>query len=291
MFLLLTLFSKLPMITIQKIAQLIGGFLFTTHASARKVTEINLKIAYPELNQQQIEDLAKESLKSQVMSYAEFIKIWGSSTDYAESQITKVHGEEILLNAIKANQGVIAVIPHLGTWELLNVWLNQHASPVIMYKPSPHKNLNRFMLESRQRLNANMVPTDENGVRAIFKHLKKGGLTAILPDHIPKESGGIYSMFYGQDSFSSTLVSKLASKTQCAVIGLTCIRNKDLSGFEIFVSPMSMNILSKNTQISVDHLNQELEFIINTSPENYVWSYKRFRKILNKPNPYKSESL
>lgn len=51
------------------------------------------------------------------------------------------------------------------------------------------------MLEARQRLNATLVPTDETGVRALFKHLKRGGFAAILPDHVPKESGGIYSPF------------------------------------------------------------------------------------------------
>ena len=157
--------------------------------------------------------LTQKSMQSQCMTYAESVKIWGSSTDYALSLITKIQGESIFKDAINAQKGVLVVVPHFGTWELLNAWLNQHSSPVIMYKPNKNEDVDRFMLEARQRLNATLVPTDENGVRAIFKHLKSGGLTVILPDHVPKESGGIYSMFYGQNALSSTLVSKLASKT------------------------------------------------------------------------------
>ncbi len=287
MYLTLKTFSKLPLAAIQSIAIAVGYFLFSIHSSARKTTETNLRIAYPHLNDQQREQLTKNSLKSQCMTYAESIKIWGSSTDYALTLIRKIHDEDIFFNAINARKGVIVVVPHFGTWELLNVWLNQHSSPVIMYKPSKQKDLDRFMLEARQRLKAQLVPTDESGVRAIFKHLKQGGLTVILPDHVPKESGGIYSPFYGQNALSSTLASKLASKTQCAVIGLSCRRTDQLDGFEIFVNQLSQDILSKDIQVSVDSLNKEMEQMIDAAPEQYLWTYKRFRRMKNEVNYYK----
>ena len=143
------------------------------------------------------------------------------------------------------------------------------------------------MLESRQRLNATLVPTDDTGVRALFKHLKQGGFTAILPDHIPKESGGIYSDFYGQKAFSSTLLSKLAAKTQCSVVGLTCVRRPDFSGFDLHFTALSQDINSKDLQLSVDTLNKEMERMINIAPEQYLWGYKRFRKLEGGRNLYK----
>ncbi|MBP5992316.1 MAG: lysophospholipid acyltransferase family protein [Acinetobacter sp.] len=282
MYLSLKMISKLPMAAIQSFARATGSLLFKTNSSLRKTTEKNLSLAYPELTADERDILTQKSMQSQCMTYAESIKIWGSSTDYALSLISKIHGENIFLDAIKTQKGVIVVVPHFGTWELLNVWLNQHSSPVIMYKPNKNEDVDRFMLEARQRLNATLVPTDENGVRAIFKHLKSGGLTVILPDHVPKESGGIYSMFYGQNALSSTLVSKLASKTQCAVIGLSCLRCDDIDGFEIYVSKLSDDILSKDLQLSVDTLNIELEQMIDTNPKQYIWGYKRFRKLLIK---------
>ena len=156
---------------------------------------------------------------------------------------------------------------------------------MIMYKPHKNKAIDRFILEARQRANATLVATDENGVRAIFKHLKQGGLTVILPDHLPKETGGVYSEFFGQKTLSTTLVSKLASKTQCNVIGLSCIRD-EISGFNLHCVPLSDDILSKDLQTSVDSLNQNLENMINVAPEQYIWSYKRFRKCYGNINVY-----
>ena len=169
----------------------------------------------------------------------------------------------------------------------MNAWVNQHTNPVIMYKPSKNKDLDRFMLKSRQQLNATLVPTDDSGVLALFKHLKQGGFSAILPDHIPKASGGIYSPFFGLNAFSSTLLSKLAAKTQCSVVGLTCIRRQDLSGFDLHFTELSADINSKDLQLSVDTLNKEIERMIDVAPEQYLWAYKRFRKLEGGKNLYK----
>src|SRR5690606_35063181 len=196
MYTLLKNFSKLPLRFIQNLAQLAGSLLYISHSSARRVTEINLASAYPELSESERADLTKRSLKSQCMTYAESVKIWGSSPEYAMSLIQDMHGEDIFLQSLQYIQFYFSVYTHFGKYELLNVWVNQHTSPVIMYKPSKNQDIDRFMLEARQRLNATLVPTDDSGVRALFKHLKQGGFSAILPDHVPKESGGIYSLFY-----------------------------------------------------------------------------------------------
>ena len=287
MYSLLKKFSRLPLRVIQTLASAIGTLLFISNSSAKRTTELNIKAVYPQLDDQQQKQLIKASLKSQSMTYAESIKVWGSTPEFALAQIKEVHHPEIFLNALKNPNGTLGVVPHFGTWELMNAWVNQHTNPVIMYKPSKNKDLDRFMLESRQQLKATLVPTDDSGVRALFKHLKQGGFSAILPDHIPKASGGIYSPFFGLNAFSSTLLSKLAAKTQCSVVGLTCIRRPDLSGFDLHFTELSQDILSKDLQLSVDTLNKEMERMIDVAPEQYLWAYKRFRKLEGGKNLYK----
>lgn len=287
MYNLLKYFSRLPLAMLQTLARGLGSVLFSTHSSARRTTELNIKAAFPQLNDQQKTALIKSSLKSQCMTYVESIKIWGSSPDFALAQIKEVHNAEIFLEALKNPNGTLGVVPHFGTWEIMNAWVNQYTNPVILYKPSKNKELDRFMLESREQLKATLVPTDDSGVRALFKHLKQGGFSAILPDHIPKESSGIYSAFYGQKAFSSTLLSKLSAKTQCSVVGLTCIRRADFSGFDLHFTELSKDINSKDLQLSVDTLNQEMERMINLAPEQYLWGYKRFRKLEGGRNLYK----
>ena len=285
MYLLFKIVALLPLSLLQLIASWIAILLNSYNSSMKRITRINLQLVYPNLSTQQQEIFIKNSLKSQCMTYVESIKCWGMPPEYNLALLKNIYDEQYFTEALANKKGVIVVIAHFGCWELLNAWLNLYSSPMIMYKPNKNKGIDRFMLEARQRLNATLVPTDENGVRSIFKHLKQGGLTVILPDHLPKESGAIYSPFFGKKTLSTTLVSKLASKTQCNVIGLSCIRD-EVSGFNVHCSRLSDDILSKDLQTSVDSLNQDLEAMITIAPEQYLWSYKRFRKVEGQENIY-----
>ena len=288
MYILLKMIALLPLSFLQLIASFVSLILSSFNSSMKRVTSINLKIAYPELSAEDHADLVKKSIQSQCLTYVEFIKCWGMSPEYSLSLLKDVQGEHFFTDALANQKGVIVVVPHLGSWELLNAWINVYAAPVIMYKPNKVKGANRYVLEAREKFNATLVPTDETGIRAIFKHLKQGGLTVILPDHVPKPSGGIFSNFYGQHALSSTLVSKLASKTQCNVIGLSCIRDTHNSQhFSVICHPLSEDILSKDLQLSVDTLNAEIQKMIDIAPEQYIWSYKRFRKTSDDINIYR----
>lgn len=288
MYILLKMIALLPLSFLQLIASFVSLILSSFNSSMKRVTSINLKIAYPELSAEDHADLVKKSIRSQCLTYVEFIKCWGMSPEYSLSLLKDVQGEHFFTDALANQKGVIVVVPHLGSWELLNAWLNVYAAPVIMYKPNKVKGANRYVLEAREKFNATLVPTDETGIRAIFKHLKQGGLTVILPDHVPKPSGGIFSNFYGQHALSSTLVSKLASKTQCNVISLSCIRDTHNSQhFSVICHPLSEDILSKDLQLSVDTLNAEIQKMIDIAPEQYIWSYKRFRKTSDDINIYR----
>lgn len=279
--------ALLPLRILQAVALFAAYVLYAFNSSVKRITTINIRLAYPELTQDAQQQLVKKSMQSQFLTYVEFIKCWGMPPSYSLSLLKNIYGEQILTEALANKKGVIVVVPHFGCWELLNAWLNLYTEPMIMYKPNKNKGINRYLLEAREKFNATLVPTDETGIRAIFKHLKQGGLTVILPDHLPKASGGIYSKFFGQNTLTVTLVSKLAAKTQCNVIGLSCIRNDDLSNFDLHCTSLSDDILSKDLQLSVDTLNIAMQDIINQAPEQYIWSYKRFRHCLGDINIYR----
>lgn len=166
--------------------------------------------------------------------------------------------------------------------------------PGLMYLPirsscinqRKEEGFNRYMPEARQKFNATPVPTDDTGVRAIFKHLKQGGVTVILPDHIPKASEAFTLTFMVNVFCPQLLCPNLPGKTQCHVTGLSCLRNTDRSEFTVHCRPLSDEILSKDLQLSVDTLNAEMQQMIDVAPEQYIRGYKRFRNIEGKENIY-----
>jgi KDO2-lipid IV(A) lauroyltransferase len=166
----------------------------------------------------------------------------------------------------------------LGTWEMMNAWIHQYGIPTIMYKPMKNEDFNAFALQARQRLNATLVATDANGVKTLFKNLKQGGFSIILPDHVPQPSGGVVVPFFGIPCLTSTLASKMAQKTQCRLVGLSCFRSADGEGFEVYCDDLNdPQPCDADLDVATAALNKAVEAMINRFPAEYMWGYKRFR--------------
>ena len=129
MYFLFKVVSLLPLCVLQWIASCIALLLNSYNSSMKRITEINLQLAYPHLTVQQHQALTKSSLKSQCMTYIESIKCWGMSPEYNLALLKNIYGEQYFTEALANKKGVIVVIAHFGCWELLNAWLNQYASP------------------------------------------------------------------------------------------------------------------------------------------------------------------
>lgn len=276
-----------PLPLLRMVARIGASFARMNHASIYRSICKNLVIVRPTLSDDQRAHLAEQALANQLISSVDSLKCWAMPPSWSIGQIKSVHGLKILQQGLNNPNGMLAIVPHIGTWEMMNAWLNQFGKPVIMYKPVKSKIMNEFILEGRQRLNATLVPTDSTGVKAIFKTLKQGGFSIILPDHVPDVSGGVIAPFFGIPTLTSTLASKLAQKTGCALVGLSCIRRDDGDGFEVFCYDLNDAALyNKDIEVATTALNHAMQGMIEAHFTHYMWGYRRFKFTPFGDNPY-----
>ena len=235
---------------------------------------LNLKIALPELSDGQRDVIAKQAARNELTTYFEFFSIWGSSNQKNIERVQKVHGEHLLHQALAAQKGLVLIVPHFGTWEIMNSYVAQFTEMTIMYKPVKDPGADLFVREARSREGAHLVPTDESGVRQIFKALKQGGTTVILPDHTPKQ-GGEMIPYFGFPLASSNLSAKLIQKTKAKALLLYAIRNDD--GFDMYIEEMSESIYQGTANDGTFVIHQAIEDLVHRYPEHYHWTYKRFK--------------
>lgn len=190
------IFKFVPLSVLQILARFAAWIIIKIPSlSIMRTVSTNMAMIAPKLSTAQKQALTKEIIYHQCLTSIESIKSWAMSPEWSISQIRDVHNKEILLEGLANPNGMLAIVPHLGTWEMMNAWLNQFGSPTIMYKPVKGSLTDDFVLQGRSRLNATLVPTDGSGVKAIFKTLKQGGFSIILPDHVPDPSGGVVVPF------------------------------------------------------------------------------------------------
>jgi Kdo2-lipid IVA lauroyltransferase/acyltransferase len=273
---LLKFISRQPIQFSRFIARMLAGLVNILKVSKTSETiRLNLKIALPELDQQQREKITQDAIRNELSAYFEFFSIWGSENQQNLDRIAHIEGEELIHTALAEGKGLVLIVPHFGTWEIMNAYMAQFTQMTIMYKPVKNEAANQFVRLARSRENANLVPTDESGVRQIFKALKQGGTTVILPDHTP-HTGHDLVPYFGLPLVSSNLSAKLIQKTKAKALLLFAMRNDD-GLFNMHVEAIDDAIYQGNANDGTAVIHQSIEDLIRRYPTHYHWSYKRFK--------------
>lgn len=266
--------------TCHRLGSLIGLISLMIPNRNRFVTEKNIELCFPSMTAKQQHQLTRNSLIEMGKTFTEAGPMWKWRKEKLFNLIKAVHGEELIHKALNNKRGVILAMPHLGNWELLSLYSSANYSSTSMYQKPKLKQLDAIIKHGRERLGATLVPADNVGVRAMLKSLKNKGVVCILPDQEPNTGTGIFAPFFGQQAYSMTLVSRLAKKTQASVIIAFAKRLSSGEGYEIIFTDlpeMKDKLNAETLDESVVYLNNELEKIIKDVPEQYQWSYKRFR--------------
>lgn len=273
---LLNFFSRRPIRFSRFFARILASVINTFRlGKTANVVRLNVEICMSSLSQDQKNQIVRAAIRNELQSYMEFFSIWGSSNSQNIARIRQVHGAEYFHQAITAQKGVVLLAPHFGTWEIMNAWFAQYTSMTIMYKPIKNPEADHFVRLARSREQATLVPTDETGVKQIFKALKKGGTTVILPDHTPKH-GIEMIQYFGLPLASSNLSSKLIQKTKAAAFLVFAIRN-ETEDFDMFIEPIDSAIYEVSATEGTLIIHKAIEGLLARYPEHGHWSYKRFK--------------
>lgn len=273
----ISILANFSLKTSHLIGSLIGYIVYLTPNKLKYSTETNIRLCFPRLTAQEQKQLVRQSLIETGKTLTEASQIWQWDKNRLYNMITRVHGEDIIEKALAKNNGVIIAFPHLGTWELLSLYCSSKYPMTTLYRKPRMQQLDSIVKKGRESQGAKLVPTDHHGVRAMFKALQHNEIIGILPDQEPGSGNGVFAPFFGIPAYSMTLVSRLARKTNAEVIVGYAKRLPDSTGFEIFFTPAPAGIHSASLEDSVTYLNTGIEKCILETPEQYQWSYKRFR--------------
>jgi KDO2-lipid IV(A) lauroyltransferase len=146
-----------------------------------------------------------------------------------------------------------------------------------MYRPPRQKSFDKIVREARQRTGLRVVPTDTAGIRTLYQTLKDGHVVGILPDQDPRDSRSPFTPFFNVQTNTVTLVSRLAAKTHATVFFTFGERLPRGKGFRLHILPAAPEVSDPDPVRAATALNAGVEYCVRMAPEQYQWSYKRFR--------------
>lgn len=214
----------------------------------------------------------------------ELAPVWMRPFDKVLALVKGTQGWEHIDTALAAGRGVIIIAPHLGCFELINLYYASRQPFTAMYKPPRRPELEAIMLAGRQRGFAKLVPTDMSGVRALLGALKRGEGIGILPDQVASAGDGVWAPFFGRQAYTPTLAASLQRKTNAAAFFVVAERLSWGRGYVLHVVPVEGSFPEDKTAAAV-LINSSVEDFVRRFPAQYLWSYNRYKQPGSAPPP------
>jgi KDO2-lipid IV(A) lauroyltransferase len=270
------LFTRLPWSWLRAFANGLSWLWIRLNARESRVTRRNLELAYPELSDAERAVLHRNVLRSTALQAIETLRLWTQPRDRNLARLTERHGEALYDAALAAGKGVIVAAPHYGNWELLNQWLASRGPIAIVYKAPDEEVGDAFLQLVRGGDNVQQVRAEGPAVRQLFKVLKDGGATGILPDQQPKAGDGVFAPFFGVEALTMTLVNRLAERTGATVLYGWCERIGPGMEFALHIEATPPGVADPDPRTAASVLNAGIERIARRDPAQYQWTYKRY---------------
>ena len=226
----------------------------------------------------------RRHFQSLIYSLFETSLVWFDQRGRLE-KLTRVEGLEHLAAGLAAGRGVLLLGAHFTTNEIAAGALPQtgHAFDV-MYKRSANELLNQLALRGRLRRGGRLIPSEK--FVEMLKVLKRGGIVLYAPDQHFDGDGCVVAPLFGVPALSNPGTTFVARATGCAVLPFFPERLADGSGYVMRILAPVAGFPSRDGQADVVTYHRLIEDAVRAAPEQYLWSYKRFRGRAGDPNPY-----
>ena len=282
----------LPLGVAQSLGRLLGESLWRRRTRSREVARVNLRLTHPHLTEAQQADMLHSTLLHNGMVATEIGGLWGSSQARRLSMVKEVHNEQLLTEALADERGLLLLAPHIGNWEIVNYFLSERCPMTVMFKPAKNPVFDGWMRAQREATGSVLVPTTPAGVKALFRTLQKGGVAGFLPDQEPEQRSGVTVPFMNWPTLTPRMPFELLQRTKARALMVFSVRLPNAEGFAIHFLEPDEGIYSSDATESVAALNRSVEAVVATAPEQYQWTYKRFkRQPEGMPNPYKEAGV
>lgn len=191
--------------------------------------------------------------------------------------ITTSPDEAVVEAARQEGRGILYLTPHLGSFEITARYIAQSTPITVMYRPPRWRPLEPVMTAARNLPNLKAVPANMKGVREFVRALKNGEAVGMLPDQVPRGGEGIWTPFFERPAYTMTLAARLALQLNAIVILTAGERLPQGQGWRVHYERLSEPLPADLDTLTLT-INQAMEALIRRFPEQYLWSYSRYKR-------------
>ncbi|MDH4163535.1 MAG: lysophospholipid acyltransferase family protein [Nitrospirota bacterium] len=266
--------SLLPMPAIWLLGSGLGSLVGMFPSKLKKIAAINIRICFPERTDAERASLLRRHFRVLGVSILSYGLGWWSSAERLR-KLVHFRDRHHYDQAVASGRNIILFSPHFLALDISGITLSSERPMVSMYR-APRNGLLDAMLRKRGRFGALVFERKDN-LKALIRLIREGKPFYYLPDQDPGGADAVFVPFFGMPAATVTAFSRIAVMTNALVI--PCY-NRILPwgrGFEVrFEAPLA-GYPSDDPVQDARRMNESIEKVIRQYPDQYLWSYRRFK--------------
>lgn len=248
----------------------------------------NLQLCFPELTGHERERRRRRYYRQFGQALLDFGMAWCGSARQLRRR-ARIRGREHVDKARADGRPVILLAPHCIGLEVGWARLNLEWPMICMYRRPKDTLMQQALLHFRSRFGGFAIERYA-GLKPLVRHLQAGRLFYYLPDQDPDrpDENFVFAPFFNVPTATFTALGRLARLVDAVVIPCFTYQLPYGRGYEIVLQPPLDNFPSGDELADTTRMNAEIERAVRVAPEQYFWSYRRFKTRPNhEPSPYR----
>lgn len=182
-------------------------------------------------------------------------------------------GVDVIRTARAQGRPVIFVTGHFGNFHAARVALVAQGFDMgVFYRPMANAFYNRRYTHCMETLSTPMFQQGRRGMMQTVKHLRAGGVLAILTDLNALD--GVPLDFFGKPALSSLATAEMALKFDAPLVPVWAIRADNGLDFRVIVEePVTVSDPVTMTQ----DVNDRLEAMVRQHMDQWFWIHRRWK--------------
>ena len=280
----LTIIAYLPWSVKAFLGKGLGRLALLVAGRRRHITEVNIKLCFPEKNPEEQKKLVKAIFLANGIGVFETATALVRDVSFLKERVTFI-GREHLDKTLAEGKGAIILGVHFSALDLGGALHGLFFTGDSIYKPHKNAVFNRFIEKGRTQYFEEQIPSSD--LKRLVRRVRNGKICWYSPDQDFGRDVSVFAPFFGVEAASIVMTARISKMAKVPVLPLRIHRNPDNYTYTLEYLPPLENFPSGDAVADATQVNQAIEKMIRVHPEQYLWMHRRFK---TRPDP-KSPSL
>lgn len=252
-----------------------GELAMRVSARKRRIVALHIARCFPEWSPAEQRRTVRRHFHAASATLLASSFVWWASNRRLQNLI-RFCGREHYDQALAAGRGVILLVPHFVAMEVGGKVIGLLRPGVGLYRRSPNPVVEWFMVRGRMHYASKMFERSE-GLMPLIKLVRKGMPFHYSPDRSPGDGSYVFAPFFGYPVATVDALGRIAQLARAVVMPCATRLLPGGQGYEIFFRAPLANFPTGDAIADATRMNAEVESLIREMPEQYMWTYKRFK--------------